>query len=53
MRVELMETIELLRERMMKSAHAKGFTHKVTIKHSQELDRLLTEWQKVRTTSTR
>jgi stage 0 sporulation regulatory protein len=41
----MLEEINLKREKMMKSAEITGFTSKETIFYSQELDRLIYQYQ--------
>jgi stage 0 sporulation regulatory protein len=41
----MLDEINLKRELMIKSAEATGFTSKETIDHSQELDKLIYEYQ--------
>jgi len=44
---EMMETIQKKREVMIQSAKETGYTSEETIKHSQELDKLIVQYQRV------
>jgi stage 0 sporulation regulatory protein len=41
----MLDEINMRREMMMKSAHKNGYTSKETIHYSQELDKLIYEYQ--------
>ncbi|MEH7076111.1 aspartyl-phosphate phosphatase Spo0E family protein [Neobacillus drentensis] len=43
---DMIEEIKAKRELMINSANSLGFTSDVTIKYSQELDKLINEYQK-------
>jgi stage 0 sporulation regulatory protein len=43
---EMIEKIKAKRELMINSANSLGFTSDITIKYSQELDKLINEYQK-------
>lgn len=42
---EMMKTIQQKREMMIQSAKETGYTSEETIKHSQELDKLIVQYQ--------